>query len=105
MVNISVNAEIVVKVTKKIPLPSKEITHMQWACTALFLYITMMELQLHCDDVEEWVKQYDRFSGYLKQALLKHTIATIYVKDVQKVIPERKIKLITYSEVGWIMSL
>lgn len=106
MVNISVNADIVVKVTiKKIPLPSREIIYMHWECIALFLYITMMELQLNCDNVEEWVRQDPRFSDYLKQALLKHAIATIYVKDGQEMIPERKTKLITYFKVGWIMSL
>lgn len=77
---------------------------MQWECIALFLYIIMMELQLNSDNVEAWVRQDRRFSGYLKQALLKHAIAIIYVKDGEEVIPERKIKLITYFEVGWVMS-
>lgn len=106
MVNISVNADIVVKVAirKKIPLPSMEIIYIQRECIALFLYITMMELQLNYDNVEEWVRQDASFSDYLKQALLKHATATIYAKDghepflshnIHHCIPERKIKLIT----------
>lgn len=65
-----------------------------------FWYITKLELQLSCENVEGWVRQDLRFSGYLKQALLKYAIATVYAQDGQEVIPERKIKLITYFEVG-----
>lgn len=49
-----------------------------------FWYITMLELQLSGENVERWVRQDPRFSGYLKQALLKCAMATVYVKDGQE---------------------
>lgn len=73
---------------------------MQTWMHSVFWYITTRELRLCCENVEGWVRQDPRRSGYLKQALLKCAMATVYVKDGQEVISERKIKLITYFEVS-----
>ena len=61
--------------------------------------MTLLELQLNCENVARRVRQEPRFSGYLKHALLKYAMATVYIKGGQVVIPKRKIKLITYLEV------
>lgn len=71
----------------------------RWMHT-VFWYITRLELRLSCENVEGWVRQDPTLPGYLKQALLKCAMATVYVKDGQEMISERKIKLITYFEVG-----
>ena len=66
----------------------------------VFIHIIMMELQLYCENGEGWVRQDPRRSGYLRQALLQRVIATVSKKDGQYATSERKIKLITYFEVG-----
>ena len=58
-----------------------------------------LEFQLHCGNVARRIRQEPRFSGYLKQALLKYAMATVYIKNGQVVIPKRKIKSIAYFEV------
>jgi hypothetical protein len=62
-------------------------------------YMTLLEFQLNCENVVRRIRQEPRFSGYLKQALLKYAMATVYIKNGQVVILKRKIKLITYFEV------
>ena len=71
-------------------LSSGEIIYVQRWMHNIFWYMTMLELQLSCENVARWVRHDPRFSGYLKQVILKYAMATFYIKDGQEVIPEGK---------------
>lgn len=52
-----------------------------------------LEFQLHCGNVARRIRQEPRFSGYLKQALLKYAMATVYIKKWASSDPKKENKV------------